>query len=148
MKKSLLWIATWWLTSTCSIINSQACELSIEHAWLRLPPPVSDTAAAYMTLQNRCNETKEITQLTSSIASMVMLHDAHMHGMKSLRIEPNQQIIFAPHGPHIMLMGIKHAIQKDSTISMMFHFRDNHQQRVVFPVKDMRMPATSHMHHM
>jgi len=115
------------------------CELSVQEGWLRLPPPMSDTAAAYMVLKNGCAETKVIKRVTSPAAKMVMMHDADMRGISDWTLAPQQSVAFKPLEKHIMLMGLKQAFHVGGTIPFTIYFKDGSEQGVDVVVKDMRM---------
>ncbi|MDQ6990196.1 MAG: copper chaperone PCu(A)C [Mariprofundaceae bacterium] len=116
----------------------QACEVTVQHAWLRLPPPVSDTAAAYMQLNNHCQTTKQLKSISSPQASMVMMHHVKMKMMQSLVLKPQDGFTFQPKANHVMLMGLKAPIHKDTKVTLILHWQDGHQQTLQLEVKDMR----------
>ncbi|MBL1351974.1 MAG: copper chaperone PCu(A)C [Zetaproteobacteria bacterium] len=118
--------------------GAQACDVTVTGAWLRLPPPVSDTAAAYMTLSNHCAQSKILQSISSPQASMTMMHDSNMQMMKSLVLRSGQDFLFHPKAAHVMLMGLQYPIRKKSHVSLVLHWQDGTSQRVSVPVKDMR----------
>jgi len=121
----------------CSHV-AQACEVTISHAWLRLPPPVSDTAAAYFTLNNQCKQSKTLASIDSPEAAMTMMHTAKMKEITSLTLKSGESFKFQPKSAHVMLMSLKVAVHRDDTILLHFHWQDGTFQKITMPVKDMR----------
>jgi len=117
---------------------AQACEVTISHAWLRLPPPVSDTAAAYFTLSNHCKQSKTLASIDSPEAAMTMMHNAKMQEITSLTLKSGESFKFQPQSAHVMLMGLKVAVHRDDTILLHLHWQDGTFQKITMPVKDMR----------
>ncbi|MDQ6974514.1 MAG: copper chaperone PCu(A)C [Mariprofundaceae bacterium] len=137
-----------WLVLCIMLIlagKAQACEVSVQHAWLRLPPPISDTAAAYMQLDNHCQTTKQLKSISSPQASMIMMHDAKMQVIQSLVLKPKQRFTFQPKLNHIMLMGLNAPIHNHEKITLILHWQDGDEQTLSVEVKDMRGQGMSSM---
>lgn len=84
--------------------------LSVDGAWVRLPPP-SGNAAAYMTLTNEGSKPIVITNVRSASIERVELHRsferdgvARMERLSSLTVPAKSRIELAPRGLHVMLI--------------------------------------------
>jgi len=117
---------------------AHACDVSMDNAWVRLPPPTSDVAAAYMRLSNDCKQSKVLQSISSPQAAMTMMHDAHMQAMPSLVIDAGQSVSFRPQHAHIMLMGLKDSLHQGESIILVLHWQDGSNQSTRLLVKDMR----------
>jgi len=117
---------------------SQACDIEIKDARLRLPPPMADTAAAYMVLQNGCAHERVLRSVSSPWAKMVMLHDAAMHKMPKLVLKAGQSFAFQPREAHIMLMGVGRVMTAGTHVPLVLHWQDGRVQTVDAVVQDMR----------
>lgn len=131
-----LWVMLWILCMTSSA--AQACEVMVQAAWARLPPPVSDTAAVYMTLINHCQQRKTLISVTSPQAAMTMMHHANMQMMKAVMLKPNQVFRFKAKSAHVMLMGLKSSIHMGEAVPLILHWQDGYAQVLHVEVKDMR----------
>jgi len=141
MRWLFLWMAIWGLHSP----DVGAAELTVEQAWLRLPPPVSDTAAAYMKIVNPTNGDVELTAITTESADIVMLHHVQLlQGVTRMlhadhvRIPAHEYFLFEPGKSHIMLMGLTHSLQAHDSVYVQLHFSDGSNKGVMLDVRDMR----------
>lgn len=88
--------------------------LTVEDAWLRLPPPVADTAAVYMTLRNDSDaDVALVAARAPGVAKRAMWHAMtmrdgrmRMHGLKRIIVPAHGELRLAPGGRHLMLMGL------------------------------------------
>lgn len=118
---------------------AQACEIQVHDARLRLPPPMSDTAAAYMVLQNGCADTRVLVSITSPWAKMVMMHNAAMQAMPKLVLQAGERVVFQPRSKHIMLMGVHQHMQVGVRVPLVLHWKNGSTQTVHAVVQDMRL---------
>jgi len=126
-------------------VSSFAGGLVVDQAWVRLPPPVSDAAAAYMVMENKGDQDVVLIAVESPVAEHVMMHGMEMKDgrmrmfpLPQLDVPAHGTVSFAPGGMHIMLMGLHqplHAGQK-------LHFEFKTSTGVLLPVeavvRDMR----------
>ena len=95
--------------------SSEANEtLKIVNATMPAVPPVSRTAAVYLTLQNLSDQTIIINSVETEIARHAMFHQtieqngvAKMQHRDELVIPAKQSLSLVAGGIHIMLMGLK-----------------------------------------
>ena len=92
--------------------------LVVAGAWIRQPPPGSDVAAVYLSLENAGSETVKLIGVESSVAVMAMMHQtvqsggqSQMRMLASLSLAPGEAVAFSPGGRHIMLQGLTHPLQ-------------------------------------
>jgi periplasmic copper chaperone A len=103
--------------------------LVVAGAWIRQPPPGSDVAAVYLSLQNAGTAAVRLTGVECPLAGMVMLHETHESGgqsqmrmLTSLTLAPGASIAFRPGGRHIMLHGLTRALQVGERVPLVLRF--------------------------
>jgi copper(I)-binding protein len=92
--------------------------LVVAGAWIRQPPPGSDVAAVYLSLQNIGTTAVNLTGVECPIAAMAMLHESlesggqsQMRALTSISLAPGASMAFTPGSKHIMLHGLTHPLQ-------------------------------------
>lgn len=122
-----------------------AAEIMVEGAWVRLPPPVADTAAAYMTIRNRGDKDVEITAIETAIATNPEFHSMDMDGemmmmkkMEKVIVPAHGGISFDPGGNHLMLIGLTRTLKTGEHLMMTLKTSDGESIMVHAEVKDMR----------
>jgi len=133
---------------------SYAEGLEIQNPWVRMPPPVADTAAGYMTLTNNSRTAIEIVSVTSSVSesaefhSMVM-HEGmmHMNKMDDVVIAAGESLVFDTGSNHLMLIGLEHVLHASDMITLSIKTKDNKTYTINAEVIDMRKNAQSQQHH-
>ncbi|MBF0401593.1 MAG: copper chaperone PCu(A)C [Magnetococcales bacterium] len=85
--------------------------LQILDPWIREAPPVMQTLAAYMTINNPSQQEQTIVAVSSSVFSKVGIHEtvqqegmSMMEARERLVIAPNSRLQLAPGGYHLMLV--------------------------------------------
>jgi periplasmic copper chaperone A len=94
-------------------------------------PPVSRTAAVYLTLENRGEQNVILTDVTTSVAHHAMIHQTvevdglvKMQHQAQLEIPAGERLVFQPGSYHIMLMGLdKNQIDKPFDVTLNFKHR-------------------------
>src|SRR5580704_5199536 len=78
-------------------------KLVVGGAWIRQPPPGSDVAAVYLSLQNIGTKTVKLTGVECPIAGMAMLHESRevggqsqMRALASVSLAPGASMAFSP----------------------------------------------------
>ncbi|MEL7310475.1 MAG: copper chaperone PCu(A)C [Pseudomonadota bacterium] len=89
----------------------QNAPISTEAAWVRLPPPESSAAAAYMTINNHAAIALSITDVRSNGFQRVEMHRTQvadgvmqMRPVESIDIPPGGTVKLEQGGLHLMLM--------------------------------------------
>jgi len=126
-------------------LGANAAELEVTGAWLRLPPPVSDTAAAYMVLYNPGGKPVRIIGASSDMARSVKMHGLKVEGevmnmfeLETVAVAPHAFFAFSAGGNHLMLVGLKKPLQAGEEVNITLHFADGSHQRLKAIVRDMR----------
>lgn len=121
--------------------SAQAPSVEIRGAWVRRAPlPAGDagsmrmgdgaSAAAYVTIRNRSGAPDELLSVTSDAADRVEVHETRwMSGMAMM--EPVRRLIVAPHaavamkpgGLHLMLLGLRRALDPGDRVTFELVFR-------------------------
>lgn len=141
MKRSIFLTAALFLLPLPAI----ASDITVEDAWVRLPPPVADTAAAYMTIKNNGDKDVEITDIETAVAKHPEFHamtmDSEMMQMKKMEqviVPAHGGIAFTPGGNHVMLIGLTGALKTGEHIMMTLKTSDGDTIMVHAEVRDMR----------
>ncbi len=132
-------------------IDAHAAGLDVHHAWVRLPPPVSDTAAVYAQLHNPAARDVRIVGVSADAAASAMMHSmagGTMKTLPTLTVPAGGLVNFAPGGMHIMLMGLKHPLSAGEIVHIELRFADGSHQRMAAMVRDARPDAGGGMGHM
>lgn len=135
-----------WLLALCTAIPAFAGDsIDVSEAWVRLPPPVSDSAAGYLQLNNTSDKEVTIVGITSSAAAHSVMHDMEMKDdmmrmfpLPTLVIPAGGSISFEPGGKHIMLMGLTKPLQTGDMVALVLQFSDSSTQEIHATVRDMR----------
>ena len=103
--------------------------LVVAGAWIRQPPPGSDVAAVYLSLQNVGTKTVKLTGVECPIAGMAMLHEsrdsggqAQMRALDSVSLAAGASMAFTPGSKHIMLHGLTHPLQVGEQVPIVLVF--------------------------
>ncbi|MCF7822043.1 MAG: copper chaperone PCu(A)C [Mariprofundaceae bacterium] len=136
-----------------------AAEIMVEEAWVRLPPPVAETAAGYMTIRNHGDQDIEITGVKAGVAEQLefhamTMHDGmmHMQKMEKVVIPAHGGISFDPGDNHLMLIGLQRTLEAGEHLMITLETSDGQEVMVHAEVRDMRnkseeMDHGEHMDH-
>ncbi len=117
---------------------AEAADLEVANARVRMPPPVSETAAVYMDIRNADAQAHRLTGVTTDAAAMAMFHGRDMQALHDIQLEPGEHYAFAPGGAHIMLMGLKRVLHAGERIRLLLQLDGARQLQVQAIVQDMR----------
>jgi copper(I)-binding protein len=105
--------------------SAQACDIRVEAAWIREPPPRAATLAGFATLVNSGRKAHRIVAAESGVAAMVMFHETMMHGdmammrdVSEVPIPAGGKVELAPGGKHLMLTGMKAALKSGDHVTI------------------------------
>jgi copper(I)-binding protein len=122
-----------------------AAEIMVEEAWVRLPPPVAETAAGYMTIRNHGDQDIEITGIKAKVAEQLefhamTMHDGmmHMQKMEKVVVPAHSGISFDPGGNHLMLIGLQRILEAGEHLMITLKTSDGESIMVHAEVRDMR----------
>ncbi len=103
--------------------------LLVAGAWIRQPPPGSDVAAVYLSLQNVGTRAVKLIGVECPLASMAMMHEtlesggqSQMRALPSVSLAPGASTAFGPGGKHIMLHGLAHPLQIGERVPIVLLF--------------------------
>lgn len=142
------------LIALCLAFPLQAmAEVTVEGAWVRLPPPVADTAAAYLTLKNSGDADVTVTGVTTAVAESPDFHAMKMENgtMSMQKMDPvvipaHGELAFTPGGNHLMLTGLKKTLEAGQHVMLTIKTSDGDSIMVHAEVRDMRSKAEHNMH--
>jgi copper(I)-binding protein len=116
--------------------------LVVGGAWIRQPPPGSDVAAVYLSLQNAGTQAVKLTGVECPLAAMVMMHEtveadgqSRMRALTAVSLAPGAAIVFKPGGRHIMLHGLAHPLQVGERVPLVLLFSGGIKLHVVALVR-------------
>jgi copper(I)-binding protein len=112
----------------CSAVYAQNVE--IKDAWIRTSVPGQKATGAFMKITAK--DGTKLVGASSPVAGVAQVHEMKMEGdvMKmravpgGLDIAAGKTVELKPGGYHVMLMDLKAALQKDSTVPLTLLFKD------------------------
>lgn len=114
---------------------------SVSGAWARATPPGVSVGAAYLTITGG-SANDRLVGASSDRASMVQLHTieesngvAAMRQVDGVPIPAGGQVVLAPGGTHIMLMGLKGPLVAGETFPVQLRFEHAGEQVVQVTVR-------------
>jgi copper(I)-binding protein len=121
---------------------SAGSNLVVAGAWIRQPPPGSDVASVYLSLQNVGTKAVKLTGVECPVAAMAMLHESlesggqsQMRELTSIALEPGASTAFKPGSKHIMLHGLTHPLQIGERVPIVLVFADGMRLHVTALVR-------------
>ena len=127
--------------------------VTIEGAWVRMPPPVVDTAAGYLVLKNSGDQTVTVVSVECDAAAepefhSMQMHDGmvHMQKMDKVEVPAGGSIEFSPGGNHLMLKGLTKELNAGDRVTLQISFSDGASVTVQAEVLDMRGNHGGHEH--
>ncbi|MBF0182349.1 MAG: copper chaperone PCu(A)C [Magnetococcales bacterium] len=110
----------------------QAAEgVKVSDPWILAAPPVAQTQAGYMTLENRGDKEVSIVGAESPGFAKIELHETMVHDGKSmmhprdrLTVAPGGALKFAPGGLHLMLIAPQKPLQPKDRVPVTLKLGD------------------------
>ncbi len=104
--------------------------LEISHPWTRATPATAPSAGGFLTVTNRGTTPDRLMAVRSPVSDKVEVHEMKMDGNvmkmreveKGLEIAPGATVMLKPGGYHIMFMGLKAPIAKDTLVPVTLVF--------------------------
>ncbi|KXU38903.1 hypothetical protein AXE65_11355 [Ventosimonas gracilis] len=131
----------------------EAGDLHIGHPWSRETPPNAQTAAAYLTIDNRGQQDDRLLSAETPAAARVELHEhVHKDGLMSMqqvaevRIPAGEEVKFAPNGLHLMLFSPSKHYQDGERFPLTLQFARAGKVEVEVVVQKNASPAKGHEH--
>ena len=112
------------------VLDHQHTEaIQLVDGYVRMPPPGSEIAVAYLTLRNQASETVTLTKMASPSANRVELHEHLMaNGMMQMRhleqhsIAGGSSLVMQPGGLHLMLIGLSQPLLNGNEVDVTLCF--------------------------
>jgi copper(I)-binding protein len=117
---------------------SHAANLAIvKDAWVRLPPPGADIAAAYLTLEAK--QPLTLSGAKSPAAEAVELHSMSMKNgvmemrhLPALELAPGKPVTLEPGGLHLMLINLKKPLKAGDKVRLVLSFKqEKHRAQTI-----------------
>ena len=130
-------------------------DLSIEHPWSRATPPAAPVGAGYLVVTNKGKTADRLVSAASDISAKVELHEmAITDGIMRMRaldqgiaVPAGGKVEFKPGGYHIMFIGLKKPIAKDSRFKGTLPFEKAGTVEVEYVVEAMGKAPAGHSGH-
>jgi copper(I)-binding protein len=126
--KALLVVGLLLLTGACTDAEAP---LWVSEGWVRAMPPGAAATAAYVRLENRSDEARTLTSVTSPQFARAELHEtrmedgiARMRPLDKLVLAPGERVTLAPGGLHLMLFDPLRELTPDEHVQLRFHLDD------------------------
>lgn len=137
--------------ATLFALPALACEgFEVQDAYVRASTPMSQSAAAFMLLQNRSDVPCQIVGVRSDAAARTELHTHREDAqgvMRMVEIEggialPAQgEHLMARGGDHVMFLGLTAPLEQGGAVEVTFVFADGAERTVTVSVDNARMPG-------
>ncbi len=125
------------------VAAAQAQNVDVKDAWARATVPGQKATGAFMKLTSR--DGNRLVGAASPVAGVVEVHEMKMEGdvmrmraIAGLDLPAGKAVELKPGGYHVMLMDLKTALRKDSSIPLTLVFKDakgvESRQEVSLPV--------------
>ena len=120
-------------------------EVTVERAWLRTPPQLSDTAAAYLILNNNGDADVRITSVETDIAGTAEFHSiiflegtVLMQKMSSPIVPAHGKLKLSAGGNHLMLKGLNRVLDTGDQVTLKLNTSDGQSVEAQAEVRGMR----------
>lgn len=104
-------------------------DVAVQSAWVRTTVPGQKASGAFMTLISKAD--LKLVGASSPVAGVTEVHEMKMTGdvmqmraIPSLDLPAGKAVALRPGGLHVMLLDLKAALPKDSTVSLTLLFKD------------------------
>ena len=108
----------------------EAGSIRIIDPFSRALPASSHNGAVYLTLMNHGNHSDKLIGVSTSMAEHAEIHTHRMEDgmMKMSKLEqiellPHEEVVFAPGGNHIMLIGLSQPLKQGDYFPLMLNFK-------------------------
>ena len=129
--------------------------LVVAAPWARATPAGVPVAAGYLRVTNTGAAPDRLIGGSLAVAVGVEVHETQMVGDvakmrrmdKGVEIKPGQTVELAPHGFHLMLVGLKQALQEGDVVQGTLVFERAGTLALAYRVRAAVSPAGTHTHH-
>lgn len=131
--KSLTFITLFFALTALAISSAQAqtadAAITIKDAWVRTAVPGQKGTGAFMKITAK--EGMRLVGASTPVAGVTEVHEMKMEGdvmkmraLPGLELPAGKMVELKPGGLHVMLMDLKAALPKDSTVPLTLLFKD------------------------
>jgi len=124
------------------IIVSLVLGIEVEDAWIRLVPPVLKKTAMFFKIKNESLSEDYLIGAETDICKRTEIHKTVIKGnravmvkVESVKIAPKSEVVFKPHSYHLMLIGLKRALEEGQRVEVFLIFKKAGKVRVFAVVK-------------
>jgi periplasmic copper chaperone A len=128
-------------------LGARAADIAIGDPYARAVPPGQPNSAVFMLLENNSKADRALVSAESPAAKTVELHTNVDEGgvMKMRRIDKidipaGKTVTLKPGGLHVMLIGLKEALEPGAMVHMMLTFDDGSKAHVMAPARAIATP--------
>lgn len=119
-----------------------AAGVTVEQAYVRAVPPGQNVSAAYFIAENHSGEDRSIVGAQTEAADRAELHE-HIHDKGVMRMRKvdrvflpaGGRVVFEPGGYHVMLIGLKRALQPGDRVKLTLMLDDGTRITLHAPVQ-------------
>lgn len=119
---------------------AQAPTIQVQQPWARATPGGARSGAIYLTLLDQ-GAADRLTGASTPVAAMAMLHESteengvsRMRMLDGVELTPGKPVLLRPGGMHLMLMGLKGALQRGTSFPLTLTFAHAPPVTVTVPV--------------
>ena len=141
-------------TTVTSAQHYEAGDIHIQSPWARALPPTSPNGAVYLTLTNHGAHSDKLLSASADVAERVEVHShiledgmMKMRRVESVILPPHEDVLFAPGGQHIMLMGLKQPLAAGDRFPLLLEFEQTEQALVEVVVQMVDAEGAGKIHH-
>ena len=111
-------------------VSAAQAEVSISDPWARASILESRPGVAYLTIESAISD--RLMQVSTPVAEKVMIHEtktgadgvSQMHHIMALELPAGKEVLLAPGGLHLMLMGIVAKLEEGTSFPMTLEFEN------------------------
>jgi copper(I)-binding protein len=141
------------LAASAQAATYTAGPVAAAEPWSR-PAVAGTTGAGFLTLSNHGTAAETLVAIASPVAAKVEVHRSSMAGgvsrmdrVQALAIPAGGEVVFAPGGYHLMLVGLKGPLKAGQRFPATLTFASGRKLALAFTVSDgMGPPAEGHHH--
>lgn len=133
-------------------------ELVVKDATVRMLPPGVPNTAAYLVISNTGERDTVLIGGEASFAEKLELHNHVMHDgmmrmtqLEEVTVPAGESVTFAPGGMHLMLFGLKTALEEDAKVQLSLYTKQQEtitfDAQVVMPGNERAASEHHHHHH-
>lgn len=156
MKKIVFLLVCLFTLNTALAHEITSNEVTAEHPWARATAPGAPNGAVYMKIHNMTDEKLVLVSASSDVAEKVEIQNMTMTDgvMKmfaledGLEVNANDHAELAPHGLHVMLLGIRQPLVEGESFPLTLNFSNDSALEVMVNIySDEEQSTNAHNGH-